>query len=115
MKSDNEIEIPRTLHLNDEEFLNVLIRGRKNLDTLKRAKGEDCTDWGCKHTETNVGICNESLTTLATAYWPKDFPNRKDMRSRGRKHKCPLDKRSRTEANEQLGYGYGCFGGCRFF
>lgn len=98
------------IYLTDEQYLEVLHRGLKNLNKIKKVEGVDSTTIGDKYTETNVGLCNNALTTKETALWPDEFPNRDSMKYSEKHHSCPLDWRSKDEID-----GNGCFFTCMFF
>jgi len=101
----------RNIHLTDEQYLELLKRARKHLDSVKKVESDDCTMPGNKYTDTNVGLCNDFLTTLDIAMWPDEFPHsRRTMKYRGTHHKCPLDTRPRTRKSQN-----GCFYTCRIF
>jgi len=95
--------------LTDEQYLQVLKSARAVLDRITEAHAFDDTTIGHKVTESNVGLCNDGLTTKETAKWPDEFPSRRSMKSLQAHHKCPLDKR--TEGD----FAWGCFYHCRVF
>jgi len=99
-------------YLTDEQYLDLLRRARKRLDLVKDVWCEDSVDVGFKHTKSNVGLCNNGLTTKGIALFPREFPGRREMKYRGWKHKCPLDGRKKVDF---LGWGFGCFFGCLLF
>lgn len=98
------------IHMTDEQYLDLLIRARRHLDTVGKVRSVDSTTIGDKYTETNVGLCNEELTTEETAMWPDEFPARKSMKYLRNHHHCPLDWREVSEDNFN-----GCFYTCRVF
>ena len=89
--------------------LAVILEPGENLPDEYMLPGDDTTV-GDKSTATNVGLCDDSLTTKSTALFPKDFPRRRDMKYLQNLHKCPLD--TREVSNE---WRSGCFYTCRFF
>ena len=116
------------MYLTDGQYLNLMIRIRKDLDTMTKIYAEDSTTIGCKHTITNIGLCageeveggwsKAKYVTRETAMWPKDFdkigkvewpyPQQFVMKYRGRGHKCPLDTRGGKTSD-------GCFYKCLAF
>lgn len=96
------------IHLTDEQYLKVLEDQLSRLIDGKVVESFDCTDTGMKHTETNVGVCDDGLVTKDNSMWPEQFPHRKDMKYRRSHHICPLDKRHKGAAG-------GCFYRCRVF
>lgn len=79
----------RNIYLTDEQYLSLLIRQRDRITHIKEASGEDSTHSGDKYTVTNVGLCDELLTTKDTALWPEDFPQRKSMKYRKKAPQMP--------------------------
>ena len=65
----------------------------------------DSTCPGDKYTESNCGFCNEEYTTIDTALFPEQFPERKSMKYREVHHRCPFDKREKPTMN-------GCYYTC---
>ena len=100
----------RNIHVTDEEYLALLKSARSHLDNVSKIQSEDSTCIGNKYTETNVGLCNEDLTTVEIAIFPEDFPTRREMKYLQKHHMCPLDARQ----DVPLG-GNGCFHTCRIF
>lgn len=100
------------IYLTDSEYLNLLKRARQRLDQVKEIRCEDSTEIGFKHTLSNVGLCDDGLTTKEIALFPKEFPKRCSMKYQGRNHKCPLDGRKKSGI---LGWGNGCFFKCLLF
>lgn len=100
---------PKHMYLTDEQYL-ALIEECKKIAAKSdfNPVGDDCTIPGMKSTESNCGLCNEDLTTLETALFPKDFPRRKSMKYRRDYHKCPLDMRAKPGLT-------GCFYTCVLF
>ena len=99
------------MDLTDAQYKELLLKGRKLLNTLAKVDGEDCTMRGCKSTEANIGFCNEEgLATRETALFPHEWPQRKTLKYREEHHKCPLDKRDSGYSGSS-----GCFYHCRFF
>lgn len=103
-------EVDLKLHLSDQEYLELLKRGRKFLDKLKRISGYDSTAIGNKFTECDGGLGNDLLTTKDIAMWPEDFPHRRSMKYRQEHHKCPLDMRPVSRE-----FRSGCFYTCMIF
>ncbi len=98
------------MYLTDEQHLMFLKKQRERLNHIDKATGIDSTTIGDKYTTTNVGMCDDSLTTKETALFPDEFPQRMSSKYTEKYHKCPLDKRKLSE----LGMN-GCFHTCRFF
>lgn len=98
----------KSIYLTDAQYLDLLKRARAHLDTIDEAYGYDSTVPGCKFTDSNIGLCNDSLTTLEIAMWPEDFPTRPTMKYRKERHKCPLDWRTGSGSD-------GCFYTCLHF
>ena len=95
--------------LTDKQYLELLKKARALLDRIDKAYAYDDTTIGCKSTDSNVGLCNEGLTTKEMAMWPEHFPSRLSRKYRQSNHKCPLDKRTDGD------YQWGCFYHCRVF
>lgn len=97
--------------LTDEQYEDLL---RKMLETVTSLNFEptcvDSTDIGDKYTRSNCGLCNDEYTTIETAMWPDQFPQRKTMKYRGRNHKCPYDMRESV-----IHWEWSCFFKCRLF
>lgn len=100
----------KNLHLNDDQYLTLLKKVRKCLDTLSYADGFDDTTIGCKDTQCNVGLCNDEMTEKEFSMRPDEFPQRKVMKYRQEHHKCPLDYRPVSKE-----FRSGCFYTCLFF
>ncbi len=108
----------KVIHLTDEQYLDLLKRIRKTLDSITEVIAEDSTLIGNKYTEANVGLCTDKFTTRETALWPKQFdtigkvkydhPHMHSMKYRRTHHRCPLDNRRRPDIN-------GCFYTCLLF
>jgi len=113
MKKKNNIHEDKSIHLTDEQYTFILKKARKNLDKIKKIKMEDSTEIGNKYTISNVGLCNDRLTTRDTALLPAEFPRTRWMLYRGMSHKCPLD--GRQKPCDVQGWGGGCFYDCLLF
>lgn len=100
------------IFLTESQYLDLLVKGRKNLNRIDKVEGHCDTTYGNKSTETNIGLCNTELTTQETAFYPKAFPHRKDMKYRRSDHKCPLDNR---DEKPDYGWNRGCYWYCLFF
>jgi len=98
------------MYLTDKQYLTLLKTIRAELDTGKKVSGYDCTDIGNKDTSFSFGLCCDDYTTLDTAMFPSEFPNRASMKYTKKYHKCPLDWRKLSEMD-----GRGCFYTCSFF
>lgn len=103
----------KNLNHTDDQYLALLKRARTRLDTISSVDGYDSTEIGDKYTETNVGLCDESLTILETALFPEQWDEgRRTMKYLGGKgklqHICPLDTRWTAG-------GGGCYYHCAFF
>lgn len=96
------------MYLTDKQYYDLLKRARKSLDNIDRVSGYDCTVVGNKSTDTNIGLCDDSLTTKEIAKFPQYFPHNKALKYRKKHHKCPLDWRKEPEE-------FGCFYKCLFF
>jgi len=97
--------------LTNVEYLDLLKRAREYVRNLKVALGKDSDTVGSKYTWTNVGLCNEELTTKETALLPEQWEQcNRTMKYLKRHHKCPLDWR---EASMEVRSG--CFYTCLFF
>ena len=97
------------LYFTDKQYLELLIRARKLLDRVDKVSCYDSTEIGNKYTESNVGLCNdEKLCTKEVALFPKEWPQRKDLKYLGNEQLCPLD--SKVKYN-----GQGCFYKCLIF
>lgn len=95
------------IFLTDKQYFWLLQKARDNLDKIEKAEGCDSTETGNKYTKTNIGLCNTDLTTLETALFPDQYPERKSLKYRKENHMCPLDSRSYKTT--------GCFYTCLFF
>lgn len=100
----------RDINLTDDQYLELLQRIRSSLDNVPRVSGYDCTDIGNKSTDVNVGLCNEEFTTLDTALFPDEYPERLASKYREDHHRCPLDYRAMEQLTLQ-----GCFYTCSYF
>ena len=98
----------KNLYLTDKQFLELLVRARARLEDVDKVSFYDSTMPGNKYTESNVGLCDDSLTTIDIAMWPEAFPSRNSMKYRMNKHLCPLDTREKHDGN-------GCFYTCILF
>ena len=96
------------IYLTNEEYFDLLVRGRKHLDSIKELEFEDSDHLGDKYTVSNCGLCNDSLTTKDIALFPKNFPHRTTMKYRKPHHKCPLDEKKERSSQ-------GCFYSCLGF
>jgi hypothetical protein len=97
------------IHLTDKQYLELLKAGRARLDKIDKVTSHDSEDIGNKYTESNVGLCDDSLTTKDNAMWPEQFPGRLARKYKQKHHKCPLDPRPDGE------YTDGCFYECLVF
>ena len=96
------------ISLTDQEYFALLKKARQYLETVTWIVYDDCNDWGCKHMESNVGLCNDSLTWKEIALFPEEWPKRRAMKYRKVRHRCPLDQRKNPGMN-------GCFYTCDLF
>jgi len=101
----------KEMYLTDKQYYSILLKIKKvvNQNSFK-PYCDDCNITGMKYTETNCGFCNDEFTKKETAMFPKDFPERKDMKYCKSNHKCPFDTRVLD-----VDYAYGCFYYCYLF
>jgi hypothetical protein len=115
MTKDND------LYLTDKEYLDLLRRALHRLGRVKEIHCGDSTFTGDKYTTTNVGLCDDSLTTKEIAMWPDEFPKRRDMKYRSQScngpepHPCPLDGRLWRDDLRETEWMSGCFYKCKVF
>lgn len=94
--------------LTDSEFLVLLKRIKEKLYTVESLVLDDSDIPGCKHTYSNVGLCQ-----------PEDFytpiPHIR-IWERQKHQKCPLDGRKEHDSTSKaLGWSYGCYHKCKIF
>ena len=103
----------KDLYLTDEQYLELLDKIEEVLASGAPLYIDDCNDIGNKHTESNVGLCNDNLTTKETAMWPEEFPRRTDMKYSKDYHICPFDNRfDAIEKGKKKCMFNGCFYTC---
>lgn len=101
----------RNMYLTDKQYLQLLKRALKIVQNMSKVQAEDCTIRGCKDNTCNAGLCNDNqLCTPKIAMFPKDFPQRKDIKYLEDYQKCPLDWRTESQLD-----GNGCFYTCKIF
>jgi hypothetical protein len=99
-----------SINLTNKQYIELLERAFLHLNTVKTVSKEDSITTGSKHTASNVGLCNDNLTTREIALFPDEWPKRKAMKYTRKRHKCPLDNRSNKENLVN-----GCFYTCGLF
>lgn len=97
------------LNITDQQYLDLLLKIKETVNQPNfKPIWDDSDQIGNKYTESNCGLCNDNFTIKETALFPKDFPQRKDMKYHKQIHKCPFDFRKKVGFN-------GCFYTCWFF
>lgn len=124
-------KVDTKLFLMDDQYLDLLKKLRKDLDSIRKIEADDCDDTGYKDMVCNVGTCAGELSksrswykdkhvTRETSLWPKEFdtigkePERPQQYTRKYEqdhHHCPLEFKP-TNFTEQHS---GCFYRCSIF